>query len=276
MFSYDVPDYTKGFYQDTVSPVKSARPWALVHEDSVQHAVLCLHGYNGYPGEMALPGLRLFEAGMDVYAPRYPGHGTSATDFLASRADDWIGTAQAACTDLLARYDDVSLVGHSMGGALAVIIGARLDISRLVLLAPALVIPDLKRWQVRLISLFTRKIQRNWKSDPSFVMFHEGEPDDDAYLGEQYWKWRYADKLLDLDSIRRLAVESLPRLSGDVLAISGGQDETVPPQACELATGRGQGNNSHLHVPGCTHLIPYDRDPSARDHAMSALVHWLA
>lgn len=276
MFSYDVRDYTQGFYQDTVPPVKSARPWSLVHDASVSHAVLCLHGYNGYPGELALPGLRLFEAGMDVYAPRYPGHGTSATDFLASSAEDWLGTAQEACTDLLSQYDEVSVVGHSMGGALAVIVSARLDIQRIVLLAPALVIPDLKRWQVHLISLFAKKVRRDWKPDPSFVMFHEGDPEDDAYLGEQYWKWRYADELLELDSIRRLAVESLPRLSGDVLAISGGQDTTIPPQACELVVNRGRGHNKHLHIPDCTHLIPYDRDPAARDQAMSALVEWLS
>lgn len=276
MFTYDVPDYTVGFYQDSVPPVKSARPWALVHEESTPHAVLCLHGYNGYPGEMALPGLRLYEAGMDVFAPRYPGHGTCAADFLNTNADDWIGTALAACTDLLERYDEVSVVGHSMGGALAVIVGATFDIRRLVLLAPAMVIPDLKRWQVRLAAPFIRKFKRDWKADPSFVMFHEGSPEDDVYLGQEYWSCRYPRELLELDTVRRTAVARLSRLQADVLAISGGRDMTIPPEACELVVQRGQGENRHLHIDGCTHLIPYDRDPAARDQAMTALTQWLS
>ena len=45
-------------------------------------AVLLVHGYTGYPGELRSVADALYEAGHSVYAPRLPGHGTTRADFL--------------------------------------------------------------------------------------------------------------------------------------------------------------------------------------------------
>jgi len=67
--TYDIPDFTEHHYQDKAPVRKSARPWAMIHEEAVGKAVLLCHGYTGYPGELIRPGIDLFAAGFDVYSP---------------------------------------------------------------------------------------------------------------------------------------------------------------------------------------------------------------
>jgi carboxylesterase len=86
------------------------------HEKPVSQAVLCIHGFGGYPGELALPARYLYEAGFDVPVPRLPGHGTSQKDFDRTDRFDWVGAACDGLADALKRYEHVHLLGHSMGG----------------------------------------------------------------------------------------------------------------------------------------------------------------
>jgi carboxylesterase len=170
--TYDISDFAEHHYQDKAPVRKSARPWAMIHEEAVAKAVLLCHGYTGYPGELIRPGTDLFAAGFDVYCPRYPGHGTSGNDFLASRAEDWIGTAYDAFAYLAQRYEHVSVVGHSMGGAIATIIADAFDADTLALLAPALVIPSLPVMQVRLLRHVIRRKKVDWQPDPDYRFYY--------------------------------------------------------------------------------------------------------
>lgn len=276
--SYEVTDYTVGHYQDK-APVRScARPWRMVHDTKPSEAVLCLHGYAGYPGEMVLPGIKLYEAGFDVYAVRYPGNGTSGADFSASTMEDWLGTAYDACKDLDTRYEKLSLVGHSMGGAVAVLLAAAFDIDRMVLLAPGLLLPALSMWKLRLAKLLKRgkPISQPWQADPEYTFFYEGDPGDDAFLGAQYWSWIYPRQLIEMEKLRRLAVASLDHMKADTLVVIGGKDRLVSLEAADLVLKEGRGKNEKLFLEGCTHFIPYDKDAAARDTAMSETVKWLS
>lgn len=275
--SYDVTDYTVGHYQDE-GPVRAcARPWKMIHDERPSKAVLCLHGYAGYPGELVLPGVGLYEAGFDVYAVRYPGNGTSGVDFAASRLEDWLGTAYDACKDLRNRYEELYLVGHSMGGAMAVALAAAFETRRMVLLAPGLLIPSLSMWKLRLAKLLrgSKPIPQAWQADPGYKFFYEGAPDDDAFLGAQYWSWIYPVQLMEMEKLRRMAVASLDHLDTDTLVVVGGKDRLVSPAVADLVLEKGKGDNRKLVVEGCSHFIPYDKDPEARDAAMAEMVKWL-
>lgn len=275
--SYEVTDYTVGHYQDR-SPVRAcARPWRMCHSPEASHAVLCLHGYAGYPGELIRPGIDLYDAGLDVYCVRYPGHGTSGADFQASTREDWIGTAYDACKDLCSRYQEVSLVGHSMGGAVAVLLAGAFGIKRMVLLSPALILPAMSMWKLRLAKLLKggKPIGQPWQADPEYRFFYEGAPDDDAYLGAQYWSWLYPDQLIEMEKLRRMAVACLDHLQTDTLVMVGDKDAMVSPQVADLVLERGKGVNQKMVLENCTHFIPYDKDAVARDRAMEETVRWL-
>ena len=255
---------------------KCARPITLVHEPKATKAILCLHGYSGYPGELALPAKRLFEAGFDVYVPRYPGHGTDGEDFLSTGANDWIGKAESMLRELNGQYAQVSLVGHSMGGAIAVILAKRYAIKSLVLYAPALLIPALSHGLISMLSLFVKKRPQVWNRDPRYGFFDERDPDDDLYLGSQYWSWLYPRQLRQLSLIRREAEQALAETTADILVLTGENDTTVSQDVGILVIEKGLGNNNWVHMPKATHLIPYDIDTATREEAMERTVSWLS
>lgn len=273
--SYDIQDYTLPYYQDVAPVIKAARPWCMVHEPRAKHAVLCLHGYAGYPGELVRPGIDLYEKGMDVFAPRYPGFGTSGNDFLASSVEDWLGTAYDAAQALTSSYDEVSVVGHSMGGAMAVLIASAFSLKRAVLLSPVFILPKLKPWQLRLLKLLKKRIAVPWHSDKSFTFFYEGDEGDDERLGAEYWSWLYPKSLLGLDHIRRMAVAALDTFTTDTLIITGDDDAIIPKESAQLFLAQVKGRATHLTIANGTHYLPYDRDAQAREKAMHACTQFL-
>lgn len=274
--TYDVPNWNKNHYQDQ-KPVRAcARAWAMTHEKKRGEAVLLCHGFTGYPGELVRPGLDLYEAGFDVFCPRYPGHGTSASDFLLSKAEDWIGTAYDAFSDLAQQYDRVLLVGHSMGGAIATVIADAFDVDALVLLAPALVIPSLVASKVRLAKYFIKRRKTGWQQDKEYVFHYEGDEGDDLYLGTEYWSYTFPAGVWELERVRRQAVACIDHLRADTLSLSGGLDKTIPQEASVLVTSKPQGVNKHLHLESASHLMPYDKNLAAQDEAMKAVVDWLS
>lgn len=273
--SYDVSDWNKNHYQDKAPVRKCARAWKMVHQEHPMKAVLLVHGFSGYPGELIRPGTDLYDAGFDTFAPRLPGHGTSGDDFLASKAHDWIGTVYDAYANLSKSYAKVYLVGHSMGGAIATIIADAFDAERLALLAPALLLPSIPVGKLWLFRHFVKRQKTAWKSDPDYHFYYEGDEDDDAFLGSEYWSFTFPPAVWELEKVRRQAVACLEYLKADTLSISGGLDKTVPQAASRLAVGKANGINKHLHIPAISHLMPYDKDLSAQDKAMESVVAWL-
>jgi carboxylesterase len=273
--TYDVPDYTKGYYRDRAPVRRCARPWAMLHSDKPPKAALLIHGYAGYPGELIRPGVDLFDAGWDVHCPRLSGHGTSGRDFSKSKAKDWIGCTRNAYMDLAQRYDEVAVVGHSMGGALAVIVASLFSVDTLALIAPALLIPSIPVKTIRFMRFFVKRQRTEWKSDPEYRFHYEGDADDDAYLGSQYWSYYYLRQIWQLERVRQMAVGCIEDLKSDTLSVIGSEDGVIGEPASLLATSKPLGSNKHLLISGGGHYLPYDKDRTAQDRAMEAVVAWL-
>lgn len=254
---------------------KCAQPIALIHTPKASKAVVGLHGFTGYPGELALPAQELYAAGFDVFVPRYPGHGTSGKDFITTKGADWIGEAERVYGETAQAYDEVALMGHSMGGAIAVILAARHGVEKMVLYAPALLLPTLPRALVSFFSYFVKRKAQPWQRDTRYKFFDERDEDDDAYLGAEYWSWIFPRQLRELAAIRDEAERVLPAMESKTLVFTGGEDETVPQEVGIMVVQKGQGDNNWIHLPKGTHLIPYDYDNNARKEAMERTVAWL-
>src|SRR5712671_4324257 len=127
---------------DTAAVLKGAETIDLREEGS--HGVLLLHGFGDTPQTLALLARRLKKTGYSVLAPLLPGHGRTLEAFGKSRAREWIAAAKQAYIDMRSRHDSVSVVGLSMGGALAALVASeQREIPALVLIAPYLGMP---RW----------------------------------------------------------------------------------------------------------------------------------
>lgn len=255
---------------------RCALPYALIHEPKATHAVVALHGFTGYAGELSLPAQRLFEAGLDVYVPRYPGHGTNGEDFLSSNGAQWLEEAERQYQEVALQYAEVSLLGHSMGGVIAVILAQRHQVKRMVLYAPALIIPALPVKSLAILRFFIKRKQKEWNRDPSYQFFDIRDSDDDEFLGKEYWSWNYPGQVYELERLRRQAVDVLSEVIADTLVFTGGEDLTIPQSAGILVLNEGKGKNNWVHLPKGTHLIPYDRDDTTREEAMDRTVSWLS
>lgn len=101
--------------------------------------VLLLHGFGDTPQTFSLLANYLHSAGFGVRAPLLPGHGRSVHAFIGSRRGQWLAFARQEFAELQSRYQTVSLVGLSMGGALAALLAAEHpEIPAVVLIAPYL------------------------------------------------------------------------------------------------------------------------------------------
>ncbi|MFZ3578905.1 alpha/beta hydrolase [Virgibacillus sp. DJP39] len=100
-------------------------------------ACLLIHGYTGGPYE--IEPLSVFlkeETNWHIEVPTLPGHGRKL-DLKNVSHKKWIKAAEDSLKALLTKYDEVYLVGFSMGGMIASYLAAKYKVDKLVLLASA-------------------------------------------------------------------------------------------------------------------------------------------
>jgi len=224
-------------------------------------AVLGLHGYMGYPGELYYPAERLQKAGFTVSVPRLPGHGTSGDDFNLSSGRQWLRKALDSYLELSSEHEEVYVMGHSMGGLLALLTASVFPVKKIALMAPAVSFHQ-PLFLTEGLSLFKDKVLNRplWKPDSS-IQFHDiRDPGDDIYLGQEYWTWSYFKRMADLSRLKKLTIKQMPRVTGDVLTIMGGLDKTVSIKSASIIEKRVCGAVKTVVLSESAHLIPYEKE----------------
>ncbi|GGB55595.1 alpha/beta fold hydrolase [Virgibacillus dakarensis] len=98
---------------------------------------LIIHGYTGGPYEVdPLASFLTENTNWHITVPTLPGHGKKLTlkDISHKR---WIQAAENTLEQMLEKYDEIYLIGFSMGGMIASYLAAKYNVTKLVLLAPA-------------------------------------------------------------------------------------------------------------------------------------------
>ena len=124
--------------------VVGAEPIVLERKDAP--GVLLLHGAGDTPQVLSGLAAYLHERGYSVRVPLLSGHGRALTSFGAVTAMEWHEDAARAFAEMRSDHGWVSVVGLSMGGALATSLASREHgIQTLVLLVPYLAMPTAVR-----------------------------------------------------------------------------------------------------------------------------------
>jgi carboxylesterase len=112
-------------------------PVDLVVNDRQDKALLLLHGFASSPAvyRALLPKITGYDR---IVCPVLPGHGCSIQAFATTTADAWRAAARDCCAKLAEHYAQISVVGLSLGGSLALELSQLFRIQHLYLLAPAL------------------------------------------------------------------------------------------------------------------------------------------
>jgi carboxylesterase len=85
---------------------------------------LLIHGFTGTPQNVRPLGDFLARRGLTVLAPRLAGHGTTVEEFEQSGPEDWVQTINTGLDQLKHTCSSVFAIGISMGGTLALHLGA--------------------------------------------------------------------------------------------------------------------------------------------------------
>ena len=87
-------------------------------------ACLLVHGLNGSPYDMKDLATHLQQHGIAAETVLLPGHDIHHRPAARFGWDDWLGAVRQRFDDLAQRHEKVTIVGHSLGGALAISVAA--------------------------------------------------------------------------------------------------------------------------------------------------------
>jgi carboxylesterase len=250
--------------------IAGAEPLALDGDNG--RAVLLLHGFGDAPDTMRALALRLHGAGWTVRLPLLPGHGRTLDDFASSGADTWLGAARDAYAALRARYDDVAIVGLSMGAALGTIIAAESAPNErpdaLVLLAPYLAAPA----SVRIAGAFHPLVAlaAPWIQSRSDASIHDAT----ARAGTRGYGVVAPHLLRELATVVARARRALPNVTAPTRVVQSRHDNRIPPAAAVAAFARlGAIEKEIVWLNGSGHVITIDYE---RDHVNALVEEWIA
>ena len=242
------------------------------HADDPRAVVVLSHGYAEHSGRYAHVATRLTGAGFAVFAPDHRGHGQSAGE----RGD--IVSWESVVSDLDAVRDVVALehpelpvflVGHSLGGAIAVAYALEHQdrLTGLALSAPALeVAPELLAL-AELPEIPALPLADGVSSDPTVVAAYKADPL--VYHGAPP-----RNLLLMMADAAQTLVGRLPELALPVQVMHGSADALIPLGALRSVVSGVSSSDLVAQVwSGLFHEIFNEPTHGA---VLDALVGWLA
>jgi carboxylesterase len=249
-------------------PIPEALP-IHIQPKGAQEAFLLLHGFSGYPGELAVLAQGIAQLGYTVHVPRLPGHGTCRQDFLLTQAEDWTRCAYDAFMDLRTGHKQVHIIGHSMGALLASSIAVSFDVQRLVLLAPAF---ELSIRHIGLARLIAPLIQTIPAHRPPSA--YDLQVPARKALHPEYWSDVMLRPAAELERLRMQSRKSLPKLRAKTLVIVGNKDRTIPVHVVEYirTTAKNLESFESQVLDDATHLFPMDENSQ---RTLSFIAAWM-
>lgn len=134
------------------SPMSHGTPHSL---NKPTIGVLLVHGLNGSRRDFAELELALQDSGMLTNNMLLPGHGTHIRELLSLGWQDWADAVLAELNAFKQRCDVVFIVGHSLGGSLALHIAAHEEVAGIVIMCAPLHMHPLIHLGVRIVKYFT-------------------------------------------------------------------------------------------------------------------------
>ena len=250
------------------------------HLEGGKAAALLVHGFPGTPKEMRPLGDALHAAGWTVHAPLLPGFGADFETVMERTNDDWVNAVHDALITLKRDHSSVVLVGHSMGGALAIQVSARTAPDALILSAPFWKVDHIAWKALPLIRVFFpqprlfRYLRLDFSKPDVREGIHNFLPDadlDDPEVQQAIRDFRVPVKMFaQIHRAGHRAYAAAPNVNVPTLVLQGAQDELVKPALTSQVIDRLAGNIRY-HEVDAEHDLLSDELPcweSVRDNVL--------
>jgi carboxylesterase len=177
--------------------------------------VLLLHGFTATTVEVrGLANYFQTHLGCTVSAPLLPGHGTTPVDLSKTLYTEWIETAESSLEELRQKSQQVIVGGESMGGLLALYLGAcHPEILGLLIYAPALIVPDMQKARIFQHFIF---------SSPKDL-----KPTKPGFLPWQGYRVNPLRSVVELGKLQNVVRNRLADVHQPVIIFQGMRDETI-------------------------------------------------
>jgi carboxylesterase len=228
-----------------------------------QPGCLLIHGFTGTPKEMRSMGEYLNRGGYPCLGIRLGGHATQPEAMIRSRYTDWIASVEDGYHLLCGVTDRIYLIGLSMGGVLALLMSARLDVAGVVAMDTLYRLPYRHpTWLIKLISQFMR-FQPKSKEVPGSSWF-----DKDAYAGQISYPENPVRSGAELKLLATEMRAALPEVHMPVLLIHSKDDTYVKLENMEqIYADLGTSDKTRLYITGSGHVVTRD---AAREQVFEA------
>jgi carboxylesterase len=194
--------------------------------------VLILHGFASSLDSINILERPLKFLNLPVSMPVLRGHNAKSPEALRT-VDwrDWVADSETALRALMNDAKKVILVGHGMGGLLALILAAnnREAIDSLVLAAPSIVLPNPVLTQVRL-QVLNPSVQRfftRWSLPPDYT-------DKKQRKSDTNYHWAPMEAIRAFFELIEVTRTRLTDVKAPVLILQSKRDGTVSPEAPEV------------------------------------------
>ncbi|MFX0093529.1 MAG: alpha/beta hydrolase [Candidatus Hodarchaeota archaeon] len=189
-----------------------------------------------------------------VWLPALPGFGTKSSDLLGIKFDDWLNTASEGVERLRDICSSVSIVGHSMGGLISLVLAARdKQITSVVCWAAPWKVKSLLLPVLPLISSipFVRRIIPEFYPTPAPARLK-----DMGWVG--YDRIPTALGFVMLNAFKQLQ-SSISNASCPVFVVQGSKDESVKSQSAQEIFRRLSNLQKKIWIiEGATHPLMQD------------------
>ncbi len=182
--------------------------------------VLLIHGFNGSLRDMEEVEVVLRKRDLTTRNMPLPGHGSNVRDLLTSGWSEWAQAVRAEYQKMKQTCERVFLVGHSLGGSLALHIAAHEEVAGVVIMCAPL---SLQPWLGPLVRAAKYLV-------PLAPTLREDVRDPQArrrYTRDVY-RWTPMRPVESLVNYLPILREELPRITAPALIMVSARDHVVP------------------------------------------------
>ena len=222
------------------------------HHSGSNEAIVFIHGILEGPKQFRQLAEIAYEQGYSFYMIVLPGHGGSSHKFATTYYMEWVKYVSRHITLLLLKYEQIIIVGHSMGALLAICESAvrKKGIKALFLIDPPLKIHLWPRVIKGAIKIYLNKISRDdLYTLAEYHAMNVGPITIKSFIG---WLSRYSE-LISIISYSKMQIS---KLEIPIYLVFAAKDEFVSIESQKYFKGyRGKIQLLHLRDSGhfCYH-----------------------
>ncbi|MFC1663289.1 alpha/beta hydrolase [Patescibacteria group bacterium] len=232
-----------------------------------KEGVLLVHGFSGTIDTLRPLGNYLFSQGYTVHGVRLAGHGENVDALAETNVNDWLESVRQGIIELKKICDDITIVGDSMGGNLALkICLENKEINKLILLGTPIQVHG-QWWKqifIPLITPFKKYYNKSWVKNDDQRREHV---ESGSYLKVSLKAFISAMKLFNQTK------KVVPQVTLPVLMIYSKKDEVIKPDSADyIFKNLGSKNKKLFWITDSVH---HPQDSAKREQIYSKIYHFL-